>query len=792
MPDTLSPAGSSTYASDTMYIGDGTWDSTRNTFLLPNLMGLNFDTMRYNGMGNRFRDMDGYHSMIVAHGVIATIVFLGFVPAAVMIVRYYSIYDRYWAYKYHVWLQILTLLLSTVVFVLGWFAVGPKRSLTNPHHGIGLALYVMVIFQAVWGWFSRKIERGRRHYRSPLILVLHRWIGWATVLLGIAQIPMGLTLYGSPKSLFILFAVGAFFWLALFLICSYIYDEDGVYYGPDTDSRGSYVSGPPPEDERRHSGFGRMAGAAAAGAGLAALFSRRSRHHDESDVHSSQYEDKYSDESHRPSWGKRVLEIGAIGGGIALARSLFKRRRERESDDESGRYRPTHARSDSMTEETVSRVEEGRAPSGTQGPYMHPARRQSYSSMDYSYYTQTDEGHDDVQRPSQGHGVRNAILGAGAFAAMRSLFRRRKDDDEQRRVEEIKRRDMEEERLARANSKKKYTGDGLFPRRKRPSQSVLSSDMTSDITPRPPRTPGHGEETVMTGGIVEGTESVVLPTAPPHRVVSGSATGTDIETAAAAGAVAGAAVGSSRHRRRSGSGSRRSDRRDDVSSPPVSVKVRMHNDGRHVTLRKLTEEEAAASRESKRRSRERRGSRRRGSASSLSGGEGAGSDRWRRVEEMERRQAEYVQREQAAALAAESGAAAANMPHPPPPPAPPSSQPATSFYSGPLQLPTASYAATSQHSVPPPPPGPPPPQHFTSPASHAATSQLSMPQRPPSNMQQYPPTASQQYPPTASITSPTWTGTEASADYASNRRRRRAERAQARARQQAQHSVEFT
>ena len=32
-----------------MYVGDGTWDSQRNTFLLPNLMGVNFDTMRYNG-----------------------------------------------------------------------------------------------------------------------------------------------------------------------------------------------------------------------------------------------------------------------------------------------------------------------------------------------------------------------------------------------------------------------------------------------------------------------------------------------------------------------------------------------------------------------------------------------------------------------------------------------------------------------------------------------------------------------------------------------------------------------
>ena len=33
-----------------MYVGDGTWDSQRNTFLLPNLQGPNFETMRYNGM----------------------------------------------------------------------------------------------------------------------------------------------------------------------------------------------------------------------------------------------------------------------------------------------------------------------------------------------------------------------------------------------------------------------------------------------------------------------------------------------------------------------------------------------------------------------------------------------------------------------------------------------------------------------------------------------------------------------------------------------------------------------
>ena len=45
----LSTPGSSSYDSPTMTVGDGTWDSESNTFLLPNLQGLNFDTMRYNG-----------------------------------------------------------------------------------------------------------------------------------------------------------------------------------------------------------------------------------------------------------------------------------------------------------------------------------------------------------------------------------------------------------------------------------------------------------------------------------------------------------------------------------------------------------------------------------------------------------------------------------------------------------------------------------------------------------------------------------------------------------------------
>lgn len=51
---TLAPPGSSTYNSETMSVGDGTWDAGRETFLLPNLVGLNFATMRYNGKSNTY------------------------------------------------------------------------------------------------------------------------------------------------------------------------------------------------------------------------------------------------------------------------------------------------------------------------------------------------------------------------------------------------------------------------------------------------------------------------------------------------------------------------------------------------------------------------------------------------------------------------------------------------------------------------------------------------------------------------------------------------------------------
>ncbi|KAL4898180.1 hypothetical protein BDV59DRAFT_166343 [Aspergillus ambiguus] len=735
----LTAPGSSTYASDTLHVGDGTWDSGRDTFLLPNLVGINFDTMRYNGMGNRFRDMPQYHTIIVAHGVIATIVFLGLVPLSVLIIRYYSRWSPFWAFKLHVWCQVLTLLLTTVAFVLGWFAVGPERKLTNPHHGIGLAIYVMVVFQVFWGWWLHRVESKRQRYHVPFKLVIHRWLGRILAILGLVQIPLGLTLYGSPKVLFILFSLAAFALLVAFFWLSYMYDTQGYHMGSDYDSRHSYISGHSAPDGRRHSSFGRMAAAGAAGAGLAALWKRRSqdkRRDDDYDESHDSYTEKYSDEGSRQGgWGSKLLKLGALGGGAILAKKLFDRRRNRDNDAESGRYSRAHTRSDSMTEATMSRMEDGRRPEPSyQGPLNRPptrppSRPQSPGSSYYynsTYLTDNDQG--------KSHGVRNAFLGAGAFAALKGLFSRRKGEDD-RRLEEIRRQEIEDERLQRANSKRRYTGDGYYPRQRR-SASYTATDMSSTDMTRPPRGPTRGESAITgdpaASGAVDDPHPGVPHAPPAHDDAVSDMPGPEHHHDASdftAGMAAGA-VGSSHRRRRSGS----RHRDEHVESPPVSVKVKMHEDGRHITLRRLTEEEAAASREAKRR--ERRSSRRRtGSASSLSGGEGS-YDRWRRVEELERQQHEQLERERAAAAAATATS-----------PAPTGSMPPPSFASPP----NMSYMA------------PPPPPHVPSSLPYGA----------------------------GSITSPgTFTGTEASGDYASNRRRRRAERARARERQQ--HSVDFT
>ncbi|KAI9735673.1 MAG: hypothetical protein M1834_001689 [Cirrosporium novae-zelandiae] len=781
----LAAAGSSSYDSDTLHVGDGTWDSDRDTFLLPNLMGVNFATLRYNGMGNRFKSVAQYHSLIIGHGVIAAIVFLGIVPAAIMIAKFYHRNPKM-ALRIHIWLQIMTLLLTTVIFMLGYFAVGPKRSLTNPHHGIGLALYLMVIVQFISGWFVHRSEKNKPAPDVlPLKVMIHQWAGKAIALLGIAQIPMGLALYGSPAWLFALFALFGFtLFLAWFILIRWYIVRGIREYGSQY-SYGARTEVLEDEDHRSHSGVGRYAAPMAAGATLAYLgnkFRRRSGHQrrdSEGDVVSSHrqsgtytqpsesyIEEEKLSEADKSGLGKKAAGVGVFAGAIAAAKKLFGKKR-REDDDVNSSYfsseltpspapgtrpyRPAPPRTGtapSVTEDStsrVSRMEEGRPLASTA-----PLSRRSVSATSYtSYFSNPDE---------ENNTARNAAVGLGAFASIKQFFKRRREAKEKKRLDDIRQQEIEAERAQRATNRR-YTGDGYSSRTGRQSSYTSTADMSETTVPpitvsRPTMTGvstvtpvtaapasslgtsfaerdrSRHTQPLVSGGVqpavepvppIPGTQSNLRQELSASEVRPSTAvhdpSHLDEAAAVGAGLAAGSAVAGASHSR-----SRSRTRQDNsgseenrVTSPPVSVKVKIRNDGREVTLRRLTEQEAAAGREARRR--DHRARRRAESNSSLSGTD-AGDRRWRRTEALERQQAEEMRRQQG------NGSSSA--------------APST-------VTPTTAQPATGSLAAPAAPPAMHIPSSIGSPGTYEGTTTET------SNM-----------------------------DYASNRRRRRAERAQAR------------
>ncbi|KAF2735152.1 hypothetical protein EJ04DRAFT_543212 [Polyplosphaeria fusca] len=771
MSNNLSPPGSSIYSSDSMYVGDGTWDSSRNTFLLPNLQGLNLATTQYNGMGNRFRNMPGYRSVIKGHGIVAAITFLLIVPGAILVARFYHRNPRM-ALRIHIWLQVMTVLLSTVVFVLGFQAVGLRRSLTNPHHGIGVALYTLVMFQALGGCLIHRREKGKERFKVPLKLMMHQWLGRAIALLGVIQVALGLTLYGSPKVLFILYALWGFALFMAYFILAYRTQPEMAF-----DDRGTYITERTESTRRSHRGHGglkALATAGAAGAGLAALRRRsrsRSRRghggsHPEviSSRHSSRHSGSYVDEKHaedgrkQHTWRDRLFGAAAATGGIMAVRSLFNRKKNTRTDSGSDVSYSQHIGPSEVTQTDLSRIEEGRAPASPANdrwrrveereaaqaaamagsPLRQSHRRRSGASID-SFESRTSISDEHIPRQSESHGLRNGIAALGVAGFLKHQWNKKRNRKEDARVEELHQQDIEEERLARAQSqRRKYTGDGLPPpRRHRRPSTVLSESDISGATPALSRTnippPPRSTANVANVDTVAGPSTIPIPPAPLESGSEGytSAGGrqhrrhrTGAAGGLAAGAAAAAAAASPSRRDNS---RQRSSGEGSVASPPVSVKVKMHNDGRHVTLRRLGEEEAAAEREARRRERQRRN--RNGSVSSLSN---IDNDRWRRTEAMEAAQAQQMAQQQAPIPMPEP-----TIPGPPP---------------GPPPLPV------QQVPLPPPPPIP-----------AAAGSGISTP--PGTNVY----------------------GTETDvSNFDSNRRRRRAERAQAKQARLGGSRVEFS
>lgn len=785
------------------------------------------------GMGNRFFSLVGYQGLVKAHGILAAITFLLVIPAAILTMRFYGRNPRQ-AVRSHIWLQILSLFLATAVFIIGWFQVGPRRSLTNPHHGIGVALYVLLWVQVIGGSVIHRIERTRRRFHVPLKAMLHHWLGRAIALLGIAQIALGLTLYGSPLYLFVLYALWVALLIVVYFVLQWRHERRRAQIAPGQSEYSEEVITEQRPAGGSHAGFGKIAAAGAAGAGLAALFGRRQkpkRRYSESDAtwsssSSSSYlqNEKPVANKERAGFGKRLLQVGAIGGGLAAAKSIFSRKKSNIRDDDSdyGPYPRPVGGDTSVMSDSVSRLEEGRPPrpvtptgyaaaSGARPahPLAQPPMNaaSALGSEEYSYYEYESSS---PSRQGRHQTFKQAVAAGGAMYAVRSLFKNRKDKKEAQRADELRRQRIEQERIARMNSKHRYTGDGAAPPT-RPRHNRLASQTASDISSVMPgvvQRPGvmsavsslgapiaGGASAAAVSALADrnqirpvGNDPVVAPPGPASAIQSTVPFSTDVpplppphgtemlssgselyttasgrqrhrhhipSTAGAAagaalvGTAAGAAAADARRRRTEAQNT------DSMESPPVSIHVKTQDNGRKVTLRRLTEEEAAAQRAARRQ--ERRNSRRRRNSSlSSSGGEG-----WRRTEQIEAQQ--QAQMDAAAAAASSTPRPSTiNLVQPafPTPPIP-----------GTQPMPPRASAISqgfdphtgSSYTIPLPPPIP------------ASTSNLG---------------------PAGSITSPGTEGSTGASEYANNRKRRRAERAQARIAREGkggnQNTVDFT
>lgn len=626
--------------------------------------------------------------------------------------------------------------------------------------------------------------------------MIHHWLGRAIALLGITQVALGLTLYGCDKYLFVLYTLWCVALLVLYFILEWLHERRRGELGS---TGGSYYSDEVVEDgkNRRHTGLGKLAAAGVAGAGLASLWRRRSRTEARTDGPGagsaasesySYYTDEKSQRSHH-GWGRRLLEIGAIGGAVAATKRLFDRRRQKDDSSDIGPVRPPLGGNQALTSDSASRLEEGLPPANVVGPgiqgspgYVRPShplsnppitpdRRDSATS--YEYYSSDLSG--SPSKNKKHHTFRDAVAAGGVLFAARELFKNRRQRKEVRREEDIRNQRLEEERLARMNSAHRYTADGVTPPHRSRNQgfpSQTASDLTGSVADGPSRIgqtlPAAGVGAAAASALADrdrirpvGQDPIIatpgppstmptnVPPVPPVHQTDPASSGSEMYTTGsgrtrhrhhlrdeAAAGLAGAALGAAAAE---GVRNRHDSRNTDaVESPPVSLKMKVHNDGRHVTLRRLTEEEAAAQREARRASNGRR--RRNSSFSGSSVGEALGASTGRRTASADRRWRRDQDAQAAGALPAATPSPPATYPAPPPPGA------HSLGHTPPFAPPPVDPQTGQPYDVP----GPPPPV-----PSGSTTG------------------------PAGSITSPGTDTSVPTTDYANSRRRRRAERARA-------------
>ncbi|GAM83401.1 hypothetical protein ANO11243_013890 [Dothideomycetidae sp. 11243] len=354
------------------------------------------------------------------------------------------------------------------------------------------------------------------------------------------------------------------------------------------------------------------------------------------------------------TWRDRVLGAGAGLAAFEGVKRLFNRRRDQDEEVNVGGYsRPPMGDNSSISHTDVSRVQSGHAPfspadrhrvgpgrpervTEIESPMSSPTRpirtpgrtrlrpRRSGSFSSVSSIDSIDSP--AAKRPAggitRGQGLMAGIAGFTGLAFLREKQKQRRERKEERRAQEL-RHDEEDiaDRVNRTQRHRPGFGESVVDDRETVHETLGTTSPESSRHHAPHSVTDDAYSSVtrrsaQPGYPVDDT-SIPIPTGPgPAATARFPEANTsrvrfeDKIAPAAAGAATGLAAGvladeaaRRRHEQRSSSARRGGGSSSTSGEPPVSVKVKIHDDNRHVTLRRLNEQEAAAEREARRQER---------------------------------------------------------------------------------------------------------------------------------------------------------------------------------------------
>ncbi|KAK4499001.1 hypothetical protein PRZ48_009513 [Zasmidium cellare] len=133
-------------------------------------------------------------SIMIAHGVMACLVFVILLPVGGMLVRLATFTG---VIKVHIAIQLLAWSIFVAAFGLGAYMSDMGHITGNRHPIIGIIVFVLIVFQPIYGYLHHRLckKTGRRNVWS----FVHLTIGRIAIILGIINGGLGLALAGNAS-----------------------------------------------------------------------------------------------------------------------------------------------------------------------------------------------------------------------------------------------------------------------------------------------------------------------------------------------------------------------------------------------------------------------------------------------------------------------------------------------------------------------------------------------------------------------------------------------------------------